>query len=168
MKTLAEQLTIAINIANTGHAGQKDRGGQPYILHCLWVMQRQLTVNRKICAVVHDVVEDTTVTLNDLRNAGLSERQVITVDLLTRRKHESSRRYINRILAASGTVEGQDAIAIKIDDTIHNCDLRRLLEVTDKDREQVVRRMEILAKLKAVQSFDGFLDGQNLEQRRFP
>ncbi len=167
MKTLSEQLTIAIGIANTAHAGQRDRGGQPYILHCLWVMQQQVTANRKICAVLHDVVEDTSVTQDELRDAGLSERQIRTIDLLTRRKHESMRRYIQRMIAAAGTVEGQDAIAIKMSDNLHNRDLRRLPVVTDTDREQLVRRVEIYNQLKAAKTFAGWLDEQDSEQREF-
>lgn len=166
-KFLAHQLSTAIAIANTAHIGQTDRGGTPYILHCLWVMERQVTANRKVCAVLHDVIEDTTVTLDDLRKAGFSEPQLTTIDLLTRRKGETKMESIQRLIAAKDSSEGQDAIHIKIVDNHHNSMLERLRSVTDDDlaRRKIYGEIQVL--LKEACTFDGFLDGQNLENQRF-
>lgn len=166
-KTPIEQLTAAIDIANRAHAGQCDRGGAPYIFHCFWVMERQLTANRKICAVMHDSIEDGDVTIESLRAAGFSESQLITMDLLSRREGESEMAYIRRMIAAKDTAEGQDAIHIKIDDNHHNSMLERLSAVTEADHARQRRRAKIHALLKDACTFDGFLDGQNLEKRMF-
>ena len=57
----------ALQIAAQAHEGQKDKEGQPYILHPLRVMSRVEGEEAQIVAILHDVVEDTTVTLDDLR-----------------------------------------------------------------------------------------------------
>ena len=157
MKTRAEQLTAAIAIANKAHAGQTDRGGTPYILHCIWVMERQSTTNRKICAVLHDVVEDTDVTLEDLRSAGFTERQVKTIDLLTRRKNETKMDAIRRLISAYGTPEGQDAIYIKLEDNNHNRMLTRLRKIAQRDYERNCEYAEIYKLLYAARTFAGTL-----------
>lgn len=60
----------AINIAVNAHRGQRDKGGQPYILHPLRVMLAAQNDDERIVAVLHDVVEDSDLTLDDLRARG--------------------------------------------------------------------------------------------------
>ncbi|NLA90511.1 MAG: HD domain-containing protein, partial [Synergistaceae bacterium] len=89
-------LERAIEIATKAHEGQTDRGGAPYIRHCLRVMERMATEEMKIAAVLHDVVEDTPVPLEDLRREGFSEAVVKAVDALTRREGEDYPIFIMR------------------------------------------------------------------------
>lgn len=63
-------LEKAILIATKAHEGQKDKAGKPYILHPLRVMLRMKTTKDMMAAILHDVVEDTDVTLDDLREHG--------------------------------------------------------------------------------------------------
>lgn len=56
-------LDKAILIASTAHQGQMDKAGEPYILHPLRVMFTRRTETERICAVLHDVIEDTNITL---------------------------------------------------------------------------------------------------------
>ena len=67
MKTLNEQLEIAIELAIKYHKGQIDKGGNPYILHPLEVMNNVDRMESKIVAVLHDIIEDTECSVDTLR-----------------------------------------------------------------------------------------------------
>jgi GTP diphosphokinase / guanosine-3',5'-bis(diphosphate) 3'-diphosphatase len=82
-------LERAIAIASGAHAGQVDKAGQPYILHPLRVMLRIASEAERIAEVLHDVMEDSGVTLELLRAEGFSSEIISAVDALTRRKGES-------------------------------------------------------------------------------
>src|SRR5271165_5571323 len=84
----------ALQIAAQAHEGQKDKEGLPYILHPLRVMSRAEGVEAQIVAVLHDVVEDTKVTLDDLRRAGFSEAVLQAVQCVTHRKDEPYADYV--------------------------------------------------------------------------
>lgn len=128
-------LETAMKIALDAHAGALDKQGEPYILHPIRVM---LAVRKKgyseVCqaiALLHDVVEDSEITLDDLRGYGLPEEVVDAVDALTRRKPvETYRAYIERV-ATSGPV----VIAVKVDDLEDNMDPARKCQ----DKERIVR-----------------------------
>jgi len=66
-------LEKAIRIAIEAHAGQKDKSGQPYILHPLRLMSHGQTEDERITGVLHDVVEDTPWTIAGLKAEGLSK-----------------------------------------------------------------------------------------------
>src|SRR5262245_3161805 len=82
-------LEKAIELAARAHAGQRDKNGSAYVLHPLRVMMRQQTEEAMIVAVLHDTVEDTDLTLDDLRKAGFSESVLEAVRLVTRDKKDS-------------------------------------------------------------------------------
>jgi (p)ppGpp synthase/HD superfamily hydrolase len=95
-----EQLLLAIRVATRAHAGQKRKDGTDYIAHPLRVMARAVGANAglavMIACVLHDVVEDTSLTLEDLRDLGFDPIVVATVDYVTRRKGESYKDFIKR------------------------------------------------------------------------
>lgn len=113
-------LEKAIQIALNAHHGQVDRGGEPYILHPLRVMLGQKTETAKICAVLHDVIEDTAVTLEDLRREGFREDIIDTVKTLTKLDGEDYEDYIQRV------VQNKVACQVKLMDLKDNMDLSRL------------------------------------------
>ena len=76
-------LEKAIRIATEAHEGQTDKAGKEYILHPLRVMNSCESETEKICAVLHDVVEDTDITLEHLGNEGFSDEILRGLDLLT-------------------------------------------------------------------------------------
>ena len=82
-------LEQAISIASLAHAGQLDKGGEPYILHPLRVMMKLKDEKQRIVAVLHDVIEDTGMTDQDLLDYGLGHELVNHVLTLTRRKNEN-------------------------------------------------------------------------------
>ncbi|HEX8692518.1 MAG TPA: HD domain-containing protein [Longimicrobium sp.] len=126
-------LEEAIRIAVEAHRGQKDRAGAPYILHPLRMMFRMQTDAERMAAVLHDVVEDTGWTLDDLRERGFADEVVEAVDHLTRREGESYDEFVER--AARHPV----ARRVKIADLEDNMDVRRTGEVTQKDTERLTR-----------------------------
>jgi (p)ppGpp synthase/HD superfamily hydrolase len=123
----------AIALAVRAHRGQKDRAGAPYILHPLRMMFRVETDAEKMAAVLHDVVEDTDWTLDDLRAEGFPEEVVAAVDHLTRREAESYEEFVRR--AAVHPV----ARRVKIADLEDNMDVRRMGTVTAEDGDRLTR-----------------------------
>ncbi|GGH60319.1 hypothetical protein GCM10008014_34740 [Paenibacillus silvae] len=89
-------IELAISIALEAHKGQLDKGGNPYILHPLAVMNRVETIEEKIVAVLHDVIEDTEVTIEQLRELGFSEEIVKAIGLLTRSEEDSYEQFIEK------------------------------------------------------------------------
>ena len=86
----------ALRIAAQAHEGQKEKNGQPYIFHPLRVMGSVEGEDAKIVAVLHDVIEDTPVTDDDLRREGFSEAIVAAVLCVTHREDESYADYVIR------------------------------------------------------------------------
>lgn len=124
-------LEKAIEIALRSHAGQKQKDGSPYILHPLRVMGRMATDEERMAAVLHDVVEDSEMTLEALREAGFPERVVETVKLLTHEEGVSYEEYVERLK--------NDGMArrIKLADLEDNSDIRRLSGIEEKDLERL-------------------------------
>ena len=91
-------------VMRKGHEGQMDKCGRPYYLHPLRVAMRlaNCTPEERQAALLHDVVEDTPVTLDQLREMGYSDELLGLVDLLTRRKPEGEthNQYIERLVAS--------------------------------------------------------------------
>jgi GTP diphosphokinase / guanosine-3',5'-bis(diphosphate) 3'-diphosphatase len=81
-------LQRAIMIAMSAHAGQKDKAGEPYIIHPMSVMYSMDTVEEKIVAVLHDVLEDTTVSDQDLKRQGIPEHLIEAIISVSRKKEE--------------------------------------------------------------------------------
>jgi hypothetical protein len=124
-------LEKAIAIAVEAHAGQADKAGQPYILHPLRVMMRCGSDDAKTVAVLHDVVEDTGMTLDALRQAGFSDAIVEAVDGMTKRQDESYEDFVRR--AGSNPLSRE----VKIADISDNLNVARLPELNDEDLMRV-------------------------------
>ena len=129
MPTLEE----AILLATEAHRGQVDKAGMPYILHPLRVMFRMTSEEEMIAAILHDVIEDTPLTFEDLRALGYAEIVLEALDHLTHREGESYEAFIER--AALNPL----AARIKIADLEDNMDVRRIAEPQDRDLERLRR-----------------------------
>ncbi len=139
-------LETAIVIATNAHAGQTDKAGAPYILHPLRVMLAQTTTDARIVGVLHDVVEDTDWTLDELRDAAFSEVVREALDAVTIRsdeKHsdEGYERFVRR--AAANTI----GRAVKLADLRDNSDLARITAPTAKDLARVEKYRRAIAIL---------------------
>ncbi len=117
----------AIEIAARTHAGQVDKAGEPYIFHPLRLMLAVKTREQQIAAVLHDVVEDTNLTLDDLRAEGFSEDVLEAVKALTKVDGEA------RLEAAQRAAQKPIARAVKLADVTDNMDLRRIGKPSEKD-----------------------------------
>lgn len=117
----------AIQLALQAHRGALQKNGQPYILHPLTLMTRFHDEAAQMVAVLHDVVEDTPITLDDLVIRGYSAEVVNAVEALTRQPDESYTAFIERI--------SKNALAtrVKLADLEHNMDIRRLPSVKEHD-----------------------------------
>ena len=132
------QLAKAIRIAAEAHEGQLDKAGQPYVLHVLRVMFGCQSPEAQVAAALHDVVEDTDWTLDDLRGEGFSETVVEIVDALTRREGED---YFDFARRAAATPLGRE---VKRADLLDNMDIRRIAHPTEKDWERLHRYRKAL------------------------
>jgi len=128
-------LEHAIAIAAKAHQGQADKGGLPYILHPLAVMlsMPKEDYDGQIVAVLHDVVEDTEVRLDDLRE-WLAEHLVDAVEAITKREGETNREYWARCRG--------NAIAarVKIADMKHNSSVERISVLPYDQQEYLCRK----------------------------
>lgn len=137
-------LEKAILIATKAHYGQLDKGGQPYILHPLRIMQNCNTDLEKICAVLHDVIEDTNISLNELREEGFSEEVLVILDLLTKKDQEEYNEFIDRIS------KNEIACRVKIADLQDNMNLYPIENPTVEDKKLVEKYMDALERLYGV------------------
>ncbi len=135
------QLELAKQICIEAHKGQVDKGGADYYLHPFHVARRCKNIDEKIVALLHDVVEDTNITLADLTK--FFESDIIdAVDAITKQDGISYDDYLSRVK------KNPIARKVKIQDLIHNSDLSRLNEVSEKDLKRVEKYKKSIAYLK--------------------
>ncbi|MFZ4591878.1 MAG: HD domain-containing protein, partial [Ignavibacteria bacterium] len=127
MTKKTDLLEKAIEVALKAHAGQKDKAGEPYILHCLSVMLKGKTDDEKIVGVLHDIIEDTETNADDLREKGFPEEIINAVVCLTKVKGEKYDVYLERVK------KNILAVRVKLNDLEDNMNLLRLEKVTEKD-----------------------------------
>ena len=141
MATLERAITIALK----AHAGQKDKGGEAYILHPLRLMLGMPTETARIVAVLHDVVEDSAWTLDDLRAEGFSAEVLQALEALSKLPGES------RIEAARRAACNPLARLVKLADNTDNADLSRIPAPTAKD----LARLEEYRQVRAILAHAG-------------
>jgi len=131
-------------LATTKFAGKADRGGHPYILHCLKVMYYVKSDDEELLVIAlgHDLVEDTDVTYADLRSMGFTERVITGIRAMTKVPGETNDEYMERIKQVP------DAIRVKLADLRHNSDIRRLKGVTEKDIKRIEKYHKMFMELK--------------------
>lgn len=134
-------LDKAILIATNAHQGQTDKAGQPYILHPLRVMLSRINETERICAVLHDVIEDTDITLEYLRNEGFSEEVLYALDSLTRRCDETYDEFIGRVIS------NRIACNVKLADLCDNMDLTRIKKPTEEDYQRIEKYRKAAARI---------------------
>ena len=121
----------AMNICFEAHKDQKDKSGQPYVFHPFHLAEQMTDEETTIVALLHDVVEDTSVTLEDLAAEGFSQSVLDAIALMT---HAPGVNYMDYVAEIK---KNPIAKAVKIADLTHNSTLSRLNEITPKDLERV-------------------------------
>ena len=135
MQEAAGMLDAARALCRKAHEGQLDKGGQPYWQHPFAVADAVEGDSEKATAYLHDVVEDTSYSLDDLRDAGFPECVVRAVDALTHREGEPYRAYLDRVRG------NKVALAVKLADAAHNGDPTRPATTPARVRKyQSIRR----------------------------
>lgn len=139
-------LALAIKVATEAHKNQKDKGGNPYIEHPKAVAVQVNNIEHKIVAYLHDVVEDTEITLDDLAEMGFTYRIVNSVRLLTKTDKLTYEEFLKRLKA------DDNARHVKIADLKHNMDISRIPEPTEKDHKRIEKYKRSLEFLESSRS----------------
>lgn len=140
--TPQQEFEMAITLSTAKHAGQTDRAGKPYVLHLLRVMAKVEQLQEKTVAMLHDVVEDTDTTEQDLLDMGFSPCVVEAVISVTRSPGET------RLQAGKRSAQNRIGCAVKLADLADNMDLTRLDPITEKDASRYLEYCEVKALLE--------------------
>ena len=117
----------ALKLAYEKHQGQFDKSGIPYIFHPYHLAEQMDTEDACIVALLHDIIEDTDTTFEDLEKYNFGENVIESLKLLTHDKKIDYYEYINNL--SSNTL----AVKVKLADLKHNSDTSRLPKITPKD-----------------------------------
>lgn len=138
-----KKLQRALEIAIVAHAGQQQKNGEPYALHPIRLALTLQDESERIAAVLHDVVEDTPITLADLAGEGFTPEVIEAVRLLTKSEGADYDQYIAAIAA------NPIARAVKLADLTENMDVRRISGVlTEKDMARLQKYHRAWTRLK--------------------
>lgn len=139
---LNELYILAEKIATQAHEGQTDKGGEPYINHPVAVADSLESTEHKIVALLHDVLEDTEVTADDLRAYGFTERIIKSIRILTKNDSESYEEYLSYVKTDNM------AWMVKRADLKHNMNIDRIPNPTEKDLERIEKYKKALTFLE--------------------
>ena len=143
MTTLEDIIRIAVN----AHDGMKDMVGNPAVAHVLAVGLMGKTVAEQKAGFLHDVVEDSDITITDLRAEGVEEDVLTVVDLLTHRPGVTYEDYVRNIVHSGN----QTAIQVKLNDLHHNLHRAELaiktLDTSTRERQALLDEILTIAAL---------------------
>ena len=150
------KLSNMLILMTNAHEGQFDKGGSPYQLHPLKVMHYTKSDDEEIqcIALGHDVIEDTTTTFQNLREAGMSERVIAGIKALTKMPGQTYDEYKQVVFA------NRDAMIVKMADLRHNTDIRRLKGITEKDIARMTKYHTFFMELKARLELDDIIQSK--------
>lgn len=134
----------SLEIALKAYSGQKDKAGQPYILHPLRIMAKMETEEEMSVAILHDVIEDSDYTADDLLNEGIPSNVVEAVQLLSKLECENYDQFVDRVLTNSL------ASKVKKADIEDNINILRLDFVSNIDLERIAKYHKAWKKLEVI------------------
>lgn len=132
----------AMKLAYSAHHGQQDKGGVPYIFHSIHLAEQMTDEPTTCIALLHDVVEDTDYTLEDLQKEGFGEEIINALRLLT---HDKKVPYMEYIMAIA---DNPLARKVKLADLRHNSDISRLNEVNEKSLKRCEKYKQAISVLE--------------------
>ena len=132
----------ALKLCFEAHKNQLDKSGLPYVFHPFHLAMQMMDENTTVVALLHDVVEDTEYTIHDLRSMGFKEEVIEAISMLT---HDDKIPYEEYVLNIKSN---PIARAVKLADLMHNSDLTRLENVTEKDIKRVEKYKRAIKILK--------------------
>lgn len=136
----------AMKIAYDAHAGQADKTGIPYIYHPIHLAESMSDENSVITALLHDVAEDTNITIDDLAREGFHEDILTALTLLTHNPAEEYMDYISRLSTCPL------ARRVKLADLRHNSDVTRLDSIDEKTARRLEKYSRAIRLLEAVEN----------------
>ena len=128
----------ALKLCFEAHKDQVDKSGMPYVFHPFHLAEQMETEETVIAALLHDVVEDTDYTLDDLKNAGFPDSVINALSLLT---HDDGAPYMEYVAKLRSN---PIARAVKLADLKHNSDLSRLDHIDEKARSRAAKYAEAI------------------------
>ncbi len=143
---------LAKDLATERHQGQFDKSGEPYINHPKRVADGVKTPEEKMVAWLHDILEDTNTTADELLELGFSLDVVKAVQALTKEPGET------RISAAHRTAANRIAVAVKLSDLTDNMNLDRLPKITEKDlaRQEEYKKVKLILEDAKINRWNNF------------
>ena len=134
----------SLEISLKAYCGQKDKAGETYILHPLRIMAKMQTDEERSAALLHDVIEDSDYTAEDLFSEGIPKNVIEAVELLSKQDGDSYEEFVDRVLT------NPLAAKIKKADIEDNIDILRLNSVTEKDLKRIAKYHKAWKKLDCV------------------
>lgn len=144
MRQVSKDLLNAKKIAQKVHFGQVDKAGIAYFEHVKFVSDLGETLNEKIVGYLHDVIEDSEMTIEGLNEYGFSTDILNAIEAITRKKDESWNKYICRVS------NNLLATKVKLNDLTHNSDLTRITSPKKVDYDRLAKYKKAIAKLEKV------------------
>ena len=132
----------AMKLCFAAHKDQVDKSGMPYVFHPFHLAEQMSDELTTIVALLHDVVEDTPVTLGDLRQMGFPAEAVDAVALMTHAKGVPYLEYVAKLR------DDPLARTVKLADLRHNSDLTRLDQIGEADRQRAEKYQKAIALLE--------------------
>jgi (p)ppGpp synthase/HD superfamily hydrolase len=145
MQRKGEMLNRMLVLVTNKFDGVFDKGGQPYVLHCLKVMYLTKTDDEELqcIALGHDLIEDTNVTAAQLLAMGFTDRIVLGIVAMSKVKENFSQEVYMMQLKGN-----KDATRVKLADLRHNSDIRRLKDIGEKEMKRLAKYHSMYLELK--------------------
>jgi (p)ppGpp synthase/HD superfamily hydrolase len=122
------------------HYGQRDKSGVPYILHPIEVMCSVKTIEEKIVAICHDLIEDTDATLDDLRLLNVPEKLIEAIDHISKREDEKYSEFIERV--------SENDISIKV----------KVADIENNTRHDRIEKLDVVVVNRMMRKYERALD----------
>lgn len=136
-----EMTKKALKLCFAAHKDQTDKSGMPYVFHPFHLAEQMPDEDTTIVALLHDVIEDTPYTLDDLRAMGFNEQVLDALALMT---HDKRIPYMDYVAKIKGN---KIARTVKLADLKHNSDLSRLYNVDEKAMKRIEKYRQAIALL---------------------
>lgn len=133
----------ALKLCFDAHKDQVDKSGLPYVFHPFHLAEQMQDENTTIAALLHDVVEDTDYTLDDLRAMGFGDEVVEALSYMTHDPSVPYMEYVKRIR------ENEIARKVKLADLKHNSDITRLNHIDQQALERVEKYAQAIRLLES-------------------
>jgi (p)ppGpp synthase/HD superfamily hydrolase len=143
-----EKTKKAMILMYENHKNQFDKSGIPYIFHPWHVAEKMVDEDTTIVALMHDLIEDTNITIEEISSMGFNDKVVTALSLLTHEKNTNYFEYIEKLS------KNKIARKVKISDLEHNMDLTRLNEVTRQDPKRIAKYKKYVESWKYLKKLE--------------